>query len=414
MATVPPANPAPPAPMFTLGRVGTTWYWIGQFPADTKLYYKAIAALNNKFDGTLEKFIGFLASVTSQARQFRWNSILAIPVGTDTRELLTVYGRISMVEINSHATTYTGTQTREAQNSEMLYHFLMNSVTTEFTTKLVLYQKDYTMNGAPIGACLLKKVVQLMYVGTMATASHICETLMDMHLKLPTFQHDIRKFNDWIRIEVEKLASRGQEANDLITYLWKSYEVVADKKFMAYIECLKDEHDEGRVTYTATQLMQLGQDKFEACEEKRVWGQLSEEQAKIVAMKAQLEKATPRQMKNSNLKKKETRRSQRYIGHVFTFTQWMATLAIFTIVGTTAKVVDVTTSGVGPSTFSIPPPPPPPPQILPTTAVPSSTSTLLACWRACFAHPKKLEIGTCPEQEPLYNFGTYCFVCDTR
>ena len=157
-----------------------------------------------------------------------------------------------MVEINGHATTYTGTQTREAQNSEMLYHFLMNSVTMEFTTKLVLYQEDYTMNGAPIGACLFKKVVQLTYVDTMATASHIHETLMDMHLKLPTFQHDIGKFNDWIRIEVGKLASRGQEANDLLTYLWKSYQVVADKKFVAYIECLKDKHDKGRVTYTAT------------------------------------------------------------------------------------------------------------------------------------------------------------------
>ena len=53
-----------------------------------------------------------------------------------------------MDDINSHATTYTGMQTREAQNSKMLYHFLMNSVTTEFTTKLVLYQEDYMINGA--------------------------------------------------------------------------------------------------------------------------------------------------------------------------------------------------------------------------------------------------------------------------
>ena len=141
-----------------------------------------------------------------------------------------------MDDISNHATTYTGMQTREAQNSEMLYHFLMNSVTAKFTTKLVLYQEDFTINGAPIGACLFKKIVQLTYVDTMATASNIHKTLMDMHLKLPTFQHDIGKFNDWIRIEVGKLASRGQEASDLLMYLWKSYQVVADKKFIAYIE----------------------------------------------------------------------------------------------------------------------------------------------------------------------------------
>ena len=141
-----------------------------------------------------------------------------------------------MDDINSHATTYTGMQTREAQNSEMLYHFLMNLVTTEFTSKLVLYQGDYMINEAPIWACLFKKIIQLTYVDTMATSSHICETWMDMHLKLPTFQHDIGKFNDWIQIEVGKLASRGQEASDLFTDLWKSYQVVARKKFIAYIE----------------------------------------------------------------------------------------------------------------------------------------------------------------------------------
>ena len=123
---------------------------------------------------------------------------LAIPVKTNTRELLTDYGRINMDNISNHATMYTGMQTREAQNSEMVYHFLMNSVTTEFTTKLVLYQEDYMINGVPIGACLFKKILQLTYVDTMATALHIRKTLMDMHLKLPTFQHDIGKFNDWI------------------------------------------------------------------------------------------------------------------------------------------------------------------------------------------------------------------------
>ena len=143
MAAPPPVNPAPPAPVFTLGPGEDNTILDWSIPANTKLYYKAIAALDNKFDGTLEKFIAFLASITSRARQFGWNSILTIPVAMDTRELLSDYGRISMAEINGHAATYTGTQTRAAQNSEMLYDFLMNSVTTEFTTKLVLYQEEF-------------------------------------------------------------------------------------------------------------------------------------------------------------------------------------------------------------------------------------------------------------------------------
>ena len=60
MAAVPPANPALPAPMFALGpgRDNTVLDW--SIPTNTKLYYRAIAALDNKFDGTPEKFIAFL------------------------------------------------------------------------------------------------------------------------------------------------------------------------------------------------------------------------------------------------------------------------------------------------------------------------------------------------------------------
>ena len=92
MATAPLANPALQAPAFVLGlgRDNTVLDWL--IPRDTKLYYKAIAALDNKLDGTLETFIAFLASITSRARQFEWNMIVAIPVDTNTRELLTDYG----------------------------------------------------------------------------------------------------------------------------------------------------------------------------------------------------------------------------------------------------------------------------------------------------------------------------------
>ena len=65
MAAPPPANPAPPAPAFALGPGQDNMILDWAIPADTKLYYKAIAALDNKFNRTLEKFIAFLASITS-------------------------------------------------------------------------------------------------------------------------------------------------------------------------------------------------------------------------------------------------------------------------------------------------------------------------------------------------------------
>ena len=72
-------------------------------------------------------------------------------------------------------------------------------------SKLLLMQEP--TNDTPITTCLFQKIFQLSYVDTMAMVSHIWENLMDMHLKLPTFQHDIRKFNDWIQMEIGKHTS---------------------------------------------------------------------------------------------------------------------------------------------------------------------------------------------------------------
>ena len=67
MAAAPPANPVLQAPAFVLGPCwdNTVLDWL--ICADTKHYYKAIAALENKFDGTPERFIAFLANATSHA-----------------------------------------------------------------------------------------------------------------------------------------------------------------------------------------------------------------------------------------------------------------------------------------------------------------------------------------------------------
>ena len=103
-----------------------------------------------------------------------------------------------MDNITTHANNYTSTQPCDAQNSEMLYQFLLSSLVTEFKTKILLHQAEFMLNNEQVRACLFKKIMQLSYVDTMAAASQICETLMEVHLKLPTINHNIIKFNDWV------------------------------------------------------------------------------------------------------------------------------------------------------------------------------------------------------------------------
>ena len=122
--------------------------------------------------------------------------ILMIPVGVFTRNLLSENGRTDMDQITNHAATLRHKQ--GTLRTQMLYQFLMNSVTTDFKTKLIPHLAEFRINEKPIGPCLFKKMVQPTYIDTMAMGSHITKILMDMHLNLIPFQHNMTKFNDWI------------------------------------------------------------------------------------------------------------------------------------------------------------------------------------------------------------------------
>ena len=67
--------------------------------------------------------------------------------------------------------------------------------------------------------------------------------------------------------QVGKLAARGEECGDLLTYLWKGYSQALDYKFQADIEDLNNRHNDGRDTYSTPRLMVLAENKYEQSRE---------------------------------------------------------------------------------------------------------------------------------------------------
>ena len=131
--TPPPPPAAPVATPFALAprRNDHVLDWTN--PAHTKQYYKATSPLDTteKFDGQPNKICLFLAHVEDRAQQFNWQSILTIPVGLPhtSYNLVRDYGRMSLQDMQAKALTYVGIQGREAQESYMLYNFLIESLT---------------------------------------------------------------------------------------------------------------------------------------------------------------------------------------------------------------------------------------------------------------------------------------------
>ena len=141
-----------------------------------KLYYKATSPLTgeDRFDGTPRKVVVFLATVQDQALNFGWSDILTIPDNNGVNHnIIQEYGSLTMLNVPFHTTAYVGQLTRQAQNMQMLYHFIIKSLTSTFMGQVLLYQSHYKINGAYNGSALLHQILSLTYIDMSTTTLHL-------------------------------------------------------------------------------------------------------------------------------------------------------------------------------------------------------------------------------------------------
>ena len=197
------------------------------------LIWVSTVPLETKFDGEADNLAVFLASMRDRARRFNWHRLITVPIddGT-TRNLLTHYGQVSLENTRTHATSYINTPTRDAQDNDMFYYFLSDSLTNDFRATVLLYADIYTVTNVPVASALLKQIIILTRVDNPASTMHIRETLIESKQKLLILKGDITEFNRWVRKQI------GQEAVDLQYYLWKAYKAAPDVEFITYIKDL--------------------------------------------------------------------------------------------------------------------------------------------------------------------------------
>ena len=172
----------------------------------------------------------------------------------------------------------------------MCYYFLLDSLTNDFRTMVLLYADTYSINNVLVASALLKQIIILTRVDNPVSTMHIRETLIESKQKLLILKGDITEFNRWVRKQMGRLHAREQEAVDLLYYLWKAYKAAPDEEFVIYIKDLKSQCDDGRATFTGEELMVRAENKYEArlLDEENAWGKPMEDQEKIVAMTAEI------------------------------------------------------------------------------------------------------------------------------
>jgi hypothetical protein len=290
-ANVPPGVVVPPlAPsIFALSPARATLGVLDySLAAHVKLYHKATAALPIIFDGDAANLQVFLRSLGRRANTMGWRAnIFAIPTASGTLDLLDSFGTVSLDDVRAHALTYVGMEegppARMAQNAEQLAACLADSLTKETLRKVETRRREYTLGGTEVGPMFLKVVIASCYIDTMATSTSIRLSLSRLDEYIGTVDADIEKFNQYVRVQLDGLAARGESTSDTLVNLFKAYEVVPDKTFRDYVSQKRSLYEEGQVIEPEA-LMTMAENKYKALVESRRWNLPTEEERRRGAL----------------------------------------------------------------------------------------------------------------------------------
>ncbi len=265
-----------------------------------RIYTSATKELDDtKYDGEAHGLTAFLELLGERATNFGWDSsILMIPIPGETpKNLLSEYGTIPMEPIRTHEESYIDTPTRNAQDTNLLYECIMNSISSECKAKLTIWKREYKVGPLPSGNLLLKVLIRECHLDTNATVGGIRNRLSTLDTYLPTVGYNISQFNMYVKNLVNQLRARGEYTNDLLVNLFKGYLAASDRAFTGYIEKKLEAYEEGQ-PITADQLMLWARNKYDLLRDKGTWNAPTDEEEKIIALQAQV-KAMAKQLKHT-------------------------------------------------------------------------------------------------------------------
>ena len=117
-----------------------------------------------------------------------------------------------------------------------MYECLMDSLTESARAKITSRTDQYEIDGAKCGPLLYRYLLSIAANDTRAIMSFTQENLTNLDIYMTTVNNNVIKFNAYVRQQLTNLQVRGKVTHDLMTNLWKAYQVVSDNEFNNYIK----------------------------------------------------------------------------------------------------------------------------------------------------------------------------------
>ena len=224
---------------------------------------------------------------------YGWGSILPVPDKNDVkRNIIEEYGRITIEECNSYAESYFKVRQRKAQNSVMLYNFIINSLTTEAKAELSVQQEQYVIDGIKDGLSFLKHLISKAQIDTVATVNVLRTSIARLPSKMVEYAGNIKEFNLYVRQITNAIAAYGEKCPELLVNVFNAYEAVEDEKFQACIMAKKNAWEDGTAVVDALKLMSQAENHYKMRVEGGTWKAITKKDERIVALEARIEALT--------------------------------------------------------------------------------------------------------------------------
>ena len=287
-------------------------------PAAAKLFSKATSPMDPKYDGKPAGLRTFLQQVSTHAELYAWNGLCLIEKADGSYvDLLTRHGELSLEEIRADAEVkYVGQDIRYAQDSYMMYMYLINSIDPDTVLRVTANPEHYVIPYVvgvdemehPDGPALLKYIIMKVHLDTRATVEGIRASISRLRYSIVEHNSDIKAFNQYVENLRVGLTARGATTTDLLSNLFQAYDQVEDAKFRSWATNKKNDYYEGK-DLTPESFMALADQFYAQALEERTWAKPTAEAEQIVALQAELK---TQQLKLQIADKKSTRRGGRF------------------------------------------------------------------------------------------------------
>ena len=160
--------------------------------------------------------------------------------GAQRKNFCLSHGEIPKELVTAFSNTYLGTQTRAAQDDNMLKTLLLASISEEAYATVMSDRQDFQIQGVECGLLLLKVILDHSSAETTVDPDLIRTQLSQAPAKFAELNYDFPSFNQWINTQVGKLRQRGETSSDLRSHIQSAYVSSNNPKLVTYVEQQKD------------------------------------------------------------------------------------------------------------------------------------------------------------------------------